>query len=185
MTALVETERPQKVGTRQEGHRHQHEQSSGDGSESDREPPQNPDCDSGRIIRSKFFEERPTVTTSVRHSPPWSMLSEGWGGHVSRIAPLVLAGADYACDASGSGCFRHKLNQSTSGAALPPQKRLGASDGDRAIGIFGVGGRREEIGNWPAFAVDLQGDESRADAARPTDAGLTPLKRGVDILRGD
>jgi len=43
------------------------------------EPPQNPDCDSERIIRSKFFEERPTVTTSVRHSPPWSMLSEGWG----------------------------------------------------------------------------------------------------------
>ena len=32
----------------------------------------------------------------------------------------VLAGADYACDASGSGCFRHKLNQPTSGAALPP-----------------------------------------------------------------
>lgn len=33
---------------------------------------------------------------------------------------------------------------------------LDASDGDGAIGIFGVGGRREEIGDRAALAVDLQ-----------------------------
>ena len=33
----------------------------------------------GLNVRSKFFEERPTMTTSVGHPPPWSMLSEGWG----------------------------------------------------------------------------------------------------------
>jgi hypothetical protein len=32
-----------------------------------------------RIIGSKFFEQRPTIATSVGHPPPWSMLSEGWG----------------------------------------------------------------------------------------------------------
>ena len=32
-----------------------------------------------RIIGSKFFEERPIITTSVGHPPLRSMLSEGWG----------------------------------------------------------------------------------------------------------
>jgi hypothetical protein len=32
-----------------------------------------------RIIGSKIFEERPTISTSLGHSRLWSMLSEGWG----------------------------------------------------------------------------------------------------------
>jgi hypothetical protein len=32
-----------------------------------------------RIIGSKIFEERPTISTSLGHSRLWSMPSEGWG----------------------------------------------------------------------------------------------------------
>jgi hypothetical protein len=32
-----------------------------------------------RIIGSKFFEKRLTTATSLGHSSPWSILSEGWG----------------------------------------------------------------------------------------------------------
>ena len=75
--------------------------------------------------------------------------------------------------------------QPSPAARCPPLDRLGASYGDGSVGILGGGGRREEIGDGTASAVNLEVEKARAGARLSRQRGLpTGHARVVEIRFG-